>query len=39
MDTVKEQAPPPQIPASQTAPDAAQAGDSAAKSKANEVPK
>ena len=39
MDTVKEQAPPQQIPASQTAPDAAQAGDSAAKSKANEVPK
>ncbi len=39
MDTVKEQAPPQQIPASQTAPDAAKAGDAAAKSKANEVPK
>ena len=39
MDTVKEQAPPAQVPAPQTAPDAAKAGDAAAKSKANEVPK
>src|SRR5258706_10500520 len=41
MDTVKEQPQPAQqqqIPASQTAPDAAKASD-AAKSKANEVPK
>jgi preprotein translocase subunit SecG len=38
MDTVKEQALPQPVPASQAAPDPAKAGD-AAKSKANEVPK
>jgi preprotein translocase subunit SecG len=38
MDTVKEQAPQQPVPAPQTAPDPAKAGD-AAKSKANEVPK
>lgn len=38
MDVVKEQAPQPQIPAAQTLPGAAKAGD-AGNSKANEVPK
>ncbi len=38
MDTVKEQAPQQSVPAPQTAPDPAKAGDTA-NSKANEVPK
>jgi preprotein translocase subunit SecG len=38
MDTVKEQAPLQSVPAAETAPDPAKAGD-AAKSKASEVPK